>query len=134
MSTSIDQLTQILQTLLIDDADRIGRESGFIQRQRKLSGASFAQTVIFGWQANPQASLEELCQSAWNSGVSISPQGLQARLNSGQANQFLYRLLLQSLDYLVEGEAAGSTLLHRFTSVYLQDSSKIRLPKSLRHQ
>ena len=134
MSTSIVQLTQILQTLLIDDADRIGRESGFIQRQRKLSGASFAQTLIFGWQANPQASLAELCQSAWNSGVSISPQGLQERLNSAQANEFLYRLLRQSFDYLVEGEEAGSTLLHRFTSVYLQDSSKIKLPKSLRHQ
>lgn len=64
MCTSIAELGESLQTLLIEDADRIGRESGFIQRQRKFSGSSFAQTLLFGWQANPAASLEELCQSA----------------------------------------------------------------------
>ncbi len=62
MSTSIAELSQILQDLLISDAQRIGRESRFIQRHRKLSGASFAQALIFGWQANPKASLEDLCQ------------------------------------------------------------------------
>ena len=74
--TTIPQLSQILQELLIEDANRIGRESGFIQRQRKLSGASFAQSLIFGWQANRQASLEELCQSARVCGVEISPTGV----------------------------------------------------------
>lgn len=133
MSTSIVQLTQILQDLLINDADLLGRESGFIQRQRKLSGASFAQTLVFGWQANPRASLEELCQSACNSGITISPQGLQERLNSPQANEFLHRLLVRSLDYLVTGAVADMPLLSRFTGVYLQDSSQIKLPKSLSH-
>jgi hypothetical protein len=130
MSTSIVQLTKNLQNLLIDDANELGRESGFIQRQRKLSGASFAQTLVFGWQANPRASLEELCQSAYNSGITISPQGLQERLNSPQANEFLHRLLVRSLDYLVTGDVADMPLLSRFTGVYLQDSSKIKLPKS----
>jgi len=88
MSTSIDQLSKILQQLLIEDANQLGRETGFIKRQRKFSGSSFAQTLIFGWQANPKASLEELCRSACNSGVRISPQGLQEHLNSTQANNF----------------------------------------------
>jgi hypothetical protein len=133
MSTSIDQLSQMLQQLLIEDANCIGRESGFIQRQRKLSGSSFAQTLVFGWQSNPNASLEELCQSACNSGVRISPQGLQERLNSPQANEFLYRLLMRGLSYLVTGESADMPLLDRFTGVYLQDSSKIKLPEAFSH-
>lgn len=95
--TTVAQLSEILQKLLIEDANRLGRESGFIQRQRKLSGASFAQSLIFGWQANPQASLEELCQSARVCGVTITPQGLQERLNSEQAHKFLQQLLLQVL-------------------------------------
>ena len=128
MCTSITELGEILQTLLIEDADRIGRESGFIQRQRKFSGSSFAQTVLFGWQANPNASLEELCQSASQAGVNISPQGLQERLNSRGANEFLHRLLLRSLEYAVEGEAKPSALLRRFKGIYLQDSSKVELP------
>lgn len=133
MRTSIDQLSKILQQLLIDDAKQIGRESGFIQRQRKFNGASFAQTLIFGWQTNPNASLEELCQSACNSDVRISPQGLQDRLNSAQANEFLYRLLMRGLSYLVRGDSAGMPLLEHFTGVYLQDSSKINLPKQFSH-
>jgi len=133
MRTSIDQLSKILQQLLIDDAKQIGRESGFSQRQRKFNGASFAQTLIFGWQTNPNASLEELCQSACNSDVRISPQGLQDRLNSAQANEFLYRLLMRGLSYLVTGDSAGIPLLEHFTGVYLQDSSKINLPKQFSH-
>ena len=112
--TTIPQLSQILQKLLIEDANRIGRESGFIQRRRKLSGASFAQSLIFGWQANPQASLEELCQSASICGVNISPQGLQERLNSPQANRFLHQLLLQGVSHLVQSQSERDDLLASF--------------------
>lgn len=128
MLTTIQQLSEILQALLGEDANRIGRESGFIQRERKLSGASFAQSMIFGWQANPQASLEDLCQSAQVCGVEISPQGLQERLNSPQANEFLYRLLIRGMSYLVTAGGARGDLLERFSGVYIQDSSKIELP------
>jgi len=130
--TTIPQLSQILQQLLIEDANRIGRESGFIQRQRKLSGASFAQSLIFGYQANPQASLEELCQSARVCGVEISSQGLQERLNSPQANRFLHQLLLQGVRYLVRSHSERDDLLAPFTGVYIQDSSRIELPSCLR--
>ena len=129
--TTIPQLGQILQELLIEDANRLGRESGFIQRQRKLSGASFAQSLIFGWQANPQASLEELCQSASVCGVEISPQGLQERLNSPQANRFLHQLLLQGVNYLVQSQSKRDDLLAFFAGVYIQDSSQIELPSCL---
>ena len=128
MSTSINELAEILQTLLIEDANRIGRESGFIQRQRKFSGSSFAQALVFGWQANPKSSLEELCQSAFQAGVSISPQGLQERLNSPEANDFLHGLLLRGLEYVVEAETCDAGLLRRFGAIYLQDSSKVELP------
>ncbi len=131
MKTTIPQLSQILQQLLIEDANRIGRESGFIQRQRKLSGASFAQSLVFGWQANPQASLEELCQSARVCDVTISPQGLQERLNSPQANRFLHQLLLKGVSYLVQSHSQRNDLLASFAGVYIQDSSQIELPSCL---
>lgn len=130
-STNIDELCDILQKLLIEDARRLGRESGFIQRERKFDGASFAQSLLFGWQANPQASLEDLCQSASVCGVTISPQGLQERLNSPQANQFLHQLLLQGLSYLVQVESQREDMLAWFKGVYIQDSSRIELPTCL---
>ena len=134
MPTTIHQLSQLLQTLLIEDARQLGRESGFVQRERKLNGASFAQSLIFGWPANPHASLDELCQSAHVGGVTISPQGLQARLNSPEANAFLHPLLLRALSYVVEANGARPDLLAQFNGVYLQDSSQIELPVLLANQ
>lgn len=131
MSTTITELGEILQTLLIKDANELGRESGFIQRQRKLTGSSFAQSLIFGWQANPKASLDELCQSARLCDVAISPQGLQERLNSPQSSQFLYELMMKGMDYLVQADGGREDLLKQFNGVYIQDSSKIELPKQL---
>lgn len=130
-STSINELCDILQQLLIEDANDLGRESGFIQRERKLNGSSFAQSLIFGWQANPQASLEDLCQSASVCGVQISPQGLQERLNSPQAHHFLHQLLLKGIGYLVQTDSERDDLLGSFNGVYIQDSSKIELPACL---
>lgn len=130
-ATTIAELCVALQTLLIEDAQRLGRESGFIQRERKLNGASFVQSLVFGWQANPQASLEDLCQSAAVCGVSISPQGLQERLNSPQAAHFLRLMLERSLTYLMSGEAVASPVLSRFKGIYLQDSTQIGLPVCL---
>lgn len=130
MTTSLQELAEILQQLLIIDANHLGRSSGFIQRQRKLSGASFVQALVFGWQANPQASLEDLCQAACVSGVNISPQGLQERLNERGA-AFLKQILERSLTYAVQAEAGAFDFLKQFNGVYLQDSTTIALPASL---
>ena len=129
--TTITELSTVLQALLIKDAEELGRSSGFIQRQRKLSGASFVQSLVFGWQANPKASLEELCQSAFVCGVEISPQGLQERLNNPQASAFLRQMLERSLSYLVEGTSDTLPALAQFEGIYLQDSTSIALPPEL---
>lgn len=134
MPTTIQQLSEILQTVFIHDAKEIGGSSGFIQRERKLNGASFAQSLIFGWQANPEASLEDLCQSARVCGVQISPQGMQERLNSPEANTFLYQLLMRALGYVVEASGERGDFLAQFNGIYIQDSSKIELPALFEQQ
>jgi hypothetical protein len=47
--TTISELAQVLQDLLTAEADRIARETGFVQRESKLGGAEFSQTLVFGW-------------------------------------------------------------------------------------
>jgi hypothetical protein len=128
---TIEEVSSKMQTLLIKDAERLGRSSGFIKRKRKLSGGSFAQSLVFGWQANPESSLEELCQSAAVCGVNITPQGLQERLNSPEATTFMREMLEQSLTYLVEGESQAACDLGQFNGIYLQDSTTLQLPLSL---
>jgi len=40
----VAQMAQALQTVLTTEADRAGRERGFVQRESKMGGAKFAQT------------------------------------------------------------------------------------------
>lgn len=74
--TTIADLAKALQPGLSTVADELGRRSGFVERQSKLSGALFAQALVFGWLADPLAALPQLAAAAALAGVSISPQGL----------------------------------------------------------
>lgn len=127
---TVTQVSQAMQTVLTKVAQQAGRSSGFIQREVKLTGASFVQSLVFGWLANPAASLEELCQSAAVVGVEISPQGLDQRFTA-QAAECLYQVLQASVNQVIAAEPVAVPVLERFTGVYLEDSSTVILPNDL---
>src|SRR5438874_13008362 len=55
--TTIPQLAQAMQTILTDQADRAGRQTGMVQRSdAKLTGSVFTQTLVFGLGADPHSS------------------------------------------------------------------------------
>src|SRR5262245_43692594 len=97
---TIAQVSQAMQTVLTTVADSAARESGFVQRASKLTGALFTQTLVLGFLAEPQASREDLAQTAAALGLTISPQGLDQRLTESGA-----ACLLEVLD------AAAATVL-----------------------
>ncbi len=127
---SITQVARETQMILTVDADRIAQETGFVQRHSKMGGAGFAQTLTLGWMSNPQASLEELTQTAATGGVSITPQGLDQRFTS-QAAVFLKQLLQAAVERWVCFPPVALSVLQRFTAVEIQDSSVIPLPEEL---
>ena len=88
------------------------------------------QTLVFGWLGNPDATLEELSQTAANLGVSISAQGLDARFTC-EAAQLLRRVLETAARTLINSGPAAAPLLERFNGVYLRDCTSIALPPSL---
>ena len=53
--TSIPQVAEAMHHVLDAIAYTLGRTTGFVQRERKLHGASFAQTLVFSFLANPAA-------------------------------------------------------------------------------
>lgn len=128
--TTIPDLGRIMQVILIDKANELGRSSGFIRRERVWSGASFVQTLVFGWLGRADASSSELRSAAANVGIKISRQGLTQRFN-WQAVILLEHVLKAALGYLVSGAAVEAELLRRFSGVYLLDSTRIELPASL---
>lgn len=129
--TTIAQVASGLQAVLTTDANQLARETGFTQRQSKLTGGVFAQALVFSWLANPQATDAQLAQAAAAQGVPITPQGLTARFTRPAA-VLLQRLLETAVSRLIRApRPALVPVLQRFTGVYIQDSTTITLPDVL---
>lgn len=127
---TITQISAAMRDILLNTAEELGGESGFVQRRSKMGASAFVQAVVFGVMGNPCTSYTHLCQSANLAGVKISSQGLEQRFTPAAA-----RLLLGVLEALVSRRVAGSpsqiALLQRFNGVYVRDSSCVSLPKAL---
>ena len=126
---TLAQLQARLQELLRVTARQAGRESGFIQRERNLNGESFVSGLVWGWMANPEASLSELSQSTALCGATISPQGLAQRMTAPAA-VCLRAVLEASLELVASGGEGSASFLHQFNGVYLLDSSTIEVPQA----
>jgi hypothetical protein len=116
-----------MREILTTTAHEAARTTHFVQRTSPLSGATFSQTLVFGFLGNPQATLEELAQTAAALGVEISPQALDQRFTASAA-ACLQHGLLTAIARVITAEPVAIPLLERFTAVYVQDSSTIALP------
>ena len=129
MST-LAQVAKAMRDVLTTQADLAGRNTGFIQREVKLKGSTFAQLLVFGWISNPEATLEALAQSAATLGLQITPQAIAERF-SPKAADFLKSLLSHSVEQVIAAEPVAIELLKRFSAVSLLDSTTIALPQAL---
>ena len=53
---------EALETLLTEDANAVAWQTGFTRRRSPITGAVFAQSLLFGWLARPDASYSQLQQ------------------------------------------------------------------------
>src|SRR4029434_9719492 len=131
--TTIPQVARAMGEILTTTAAEAGRTTRFVQRTSPLNGATFSQTLVFGFLGNPQATLEALAQTAAALGVEISPQALDQRFTASAA-ACLHQVLLTAIARVITAEPVAIPLLERFTAVYVQDSSTIVLPESFAAQ
>ncbi|MCB9445514.1 MAG: hypothetical protein H6669_14905 [Ardenticatenaceae bacterium] len=90
--TIITRISQAMQHVLTHTATEAAQKTGFTQRQVKVTGANFCQTLVFGWLQEPEATLESLCQTGVTVGLEITPQGLDQRFTK-TASDCLYQVL-----------------------------------------
>jgi hypothetical protein len=128
--TSITQVAHAMRTVLTEVAEGLGRATGFVQRQSKLGGAAFVQALVFAFQANPAATVEELAQGAAIAGVEITPQGIAHRCGAAGA-ALLQAVLAAAVAHIVRADPVRIPLLARFNGVYLQDATTLTLPPEL---
>jgi hypothetical protein len=130
--TMIDQVASAMQAVLTSTAHRLGRETGFVQRESKLDGAVFTETLVFSYLANPQATLEELTQTAASLGVVISAPGFDQRFTP-QAADLLQHVLAAAIKRLLAAQSWDLPILTQFSHVFVEDGTLIRLPPELAH-
>lgn len=131
MTVTVAHLSSTLQTVFTTEAEQAARETGFIQRQRQLTGPAFVQALTFGWLDDPDASTQRLTELLADLGCSLTSQALDQRFTP-QAADCLAAVLSAALDQVVQARPAAAPLLGRFQGVYLQDSTSLQLPDALR--
>lgn len=128
--TTIAEVADAMQTVLTTTAETAARTTGFVQRQSKLSGAVFTQTLVLGWLQQPQASLAELTQVAASLGVTVTPQGLDQRFTA-KAAACLRQVLDAAAATVIAADPVAIPVLRRFSAVAVDDSTTVSLPTAL---
>lgn len=127
----IDQVADAMQDILITIAHQLARETQFVQRESKLDGATFVQTLVFTYLADPDATLDQLTQTAAALGVDSTAPGLTQRFTP-QAATFLQCVLAAALRRVLSADPLAIPILEQFAGVYIEDSTIIVLPAALR--
>jgi len=120
-----------MQYVLRNKANQHGWETGFMKRERILTGSSFVVGLVSAWQGDPSVSLAGMSQAIANAGTPISRQGLNERFTK-EAVDLMKAMLDEGLQVMVKGIPKEQGRISRFTEVVLTDSTIITLPNELR--
>ncbi len=124
--TMIPDYEEMLRELLTVRADALAKATGFVKRERKVSGGRFAQAVVLGRLAEGAGTRRQLQHSAGQVGLEISVQGLDQRFTE-RAVVFMRALLEEALTRLVTRETERPVLA-RFKGVYVTDCTRVAWP------
>lgn len=130
---SIPQLAKVMQRVLGERANEVAWETGFMERERVLTGSSFVVGLVSAWTANPASSLAGLSQGIGNAGTPLTRQGLNARFD-GRAVRFLAAMVGECMQAMIQTCPVARGILARFSAVDVVDSTIITLPNALSEQ
>lgn len=131
MATTIPEVVEALGNVFTTVAEEAAEKTRFVQRRSKMSGADFVQTLTFGWLAHPEATLEQLAQTAAARGLQISPQAIHKRL-SRRGSACLREVLRAAVTRMFAADPVAIPILQRFTGgVWLLDTTTVALPDVL---
>jgi Transposase DDE domain len=121
-----------MQTLLTTTTETVAATLHYAKRpdRAKFTPSTLVQTLVYGWLAQPDATVEQLAQMAARLGVEVSAQAIDQRFTTTTAT-LLHQVLTASIQQLVAAEAVAIPILQRFTSKRVHDSTTISLPDSL---
>lgn len=140
---AVKQIIHEMQEVFVQKSRALAVPSGFCQRTSPISSSAWVQGLVFGWLADPNASLSSLARALAVAGASVSPQAVQYRF--GEAGAALLRGVLEEMTAYALHDAAQrnrqrskrkrsehhSAWLEAFPAIWLRDSTLIPLPAAL---
>jgi Transposase DDE domain len=130
MESSVSQLAKAIKSVFQSHADQAGVATGFIQRKREFTGATFAQTIILGQMQEGEIALSDLAQFARQVKVNVSAQAIDKRFNEKTA-LFFQELFNAACTQVVAADPVAIPLFKRFSEVIVEDSTTLSLPDEL---
>lgn len=128
----IQQVPDKMQAILETIPDEVAVHTGLVKRRRKLTGSVLTQILVFGWLENPEASYQQLTETAATLGIQVRRQALEQRLTPETAEMLKLTLDAAITEMLeVANRPQALPLLQQFRGVYVQDSTWITLPDEL---
>ncbi len=130
--TMLPQISAFMHTVLTITTEATAAALQYAKRpdRAKFTPSTLVQTLVFGWMADPKATVEQLAQMASRLGVEVSPQAIDQRFTHATAT-LLQHVLTASIQHVVSAEPVAIPILQRFTSVRVHDSTTIGLPDAL---
>jgi hypothetical protein len=124
-----------MQQLLTTAAQDADAKLHYTKRpdRAKFTASTLLQTLVFGWLAHPDATVEQLSQSAARVGVDATPQAIDQRFTFSTAT-LLRSVLTSALSHAICTDGVAIPILQRFTGVFIQDGTTITLPDQLGEQ
>ena len=128
----LQQVANKMQTILETVPDEAAINTGCVKRKRKLTGSALTQILVFGWLENPEASYQQLTETAATLGIEVRRQALEQRLTL-ETTEMLKTTLDAAITEVLEvaSQRQALHLLQQFTGVYVQDSTWLSLPDEL---
>lgn len=106
-----------VESLFHEKAEQWARSTGFVKRRSKIGGAAFAQTLVFGFLNQPEASYTDLQQMMELQEIHVSPQAIEERMTP-EAAALMSRLLEEMVAMGVSGQECQIPVLQSFSGVY----------------
>lgn len=124
MKDQITRLGGFLTMLFSLVAEDLARETQFIKRKRGFSGAKFVRTLVFGWMANKRATIDDFAED-----LDVTPAAVQHRLTQ-KCVDLMRGVLEKACAFLMAAEPTDWKLTRRFSGIYVEDCTSIKLMPS----
>lgn len=130
MTITLKEIGSRLQAFFNESVETVAHKTKFVERTSKLTGNKFLQALVFNSLEKPEMTLASMSQSLLDLGVTISPQGIDERIDESSVS-FLCELFSQAGRRFALNEPLTIKLLAQFSGVYLIDSTQISLPPTM---